>query len=185
VKTRDIAGLGTLAVGLGIGAAIATVPGVASAGSSNDWLASVDSLLGGAALPAGPTPALDLAISIDGHPLVSDGSQAEAVDGNGDYASGVNGEAFAGGGNSDSATAINFGTGSDLPTPLRATTTPPPPSTLAAVVTSPMPAGRPVTLAATTSPTSWVLTVPLSPVATPAAPVTSTSPPSAATRSTQ
>lgn len=46
MNTRSIARLGTLAVGLGIGAAWADAP-VASADTSNDWLSSVDSLLSG------------------------------------------------------------------------------------------------------------------------------------------
>jgi hypothetical protein len=72
-----------LAVGLGIGAAAAHTP-VASADSSTDWLSSIDSLLGGSALPA-PASGLDLAISFDGTSLFQEGT-ANAYSGNGDFA---------------------------------------------------------------------------------------------------
>jgi hypothetical protein len=122
---RGIARLGMLAVGLGLGAAVAHAP-IASADSSTDWLSSIDTLLGGA-LPAPATSGLDLAISFDGYSLVSDGSaqayttsgdydlaiaygansQAEAVDGVGDtaIASGTNAEATAYDGTGDYALA--------------------------------------------------------------------------------
>jgi hypothetical protein len=77
-----IARLSTLAVGLGIGAALAASPGIAAADASNDWLSAFD-LLGGA-LPAPATSGLDLAISFDGYSLLSDGS-ASAVTTSGDY----------------------------------------------------------------------------------------------------
>jgi hypothetical protein len=64
--------LGMLAVGLGLGVAVAYSP-AASADSSSDWLAPIDNVLAGAALPA-PSSGLDLAISFDGYSLVSDGS---------------------------------------------------------------------------------------------------------------
>jgi hypothetical protein len=91
-----------LAVGLGIGAAVAHAP-VASADSSNDWLSSIDTLLSGGTLPALAAPSgLDLAISFNGTSLISDGS-AEAYSGTpGDYdlaiAYGANSYAYAGGG---------------------------------------------------------------------------------------
>jgi hypothetical protein len=69
-NTRAITRLGTLAVGLGIGVAVASTPGVAVADSSADWL---NDLLGGAALPAPAVPDVNLAISIDGYSLVSRG----------------------------------------------------------------------------------------------------------------
>ena len=72
VNTRGIARLGMLAVGLGIGAAVAHTP-VASADSFTDWLSSIDSLLGGA-VPALSSSAPDLAISFDGYSLVSEGT---------------------------------------------------------------------------------------------------------------
>ena len=71
-----------LAVGLSLGAAVAHSP-VASADSSTDWLSSIDSLLSGGALPA-PASGLDLAISFDGLPLVSDGNAAAETT-SGDY----------------------------------------------------------------------------------------------------
>jgi trimeric autotransporter adhesin len=104
-STRGVARLGMLAVGLGVVVAVAHSPGVASADSSSDWLSSIDSLLGGGALPA-PSSGLDLAISFNGVSLLQDGSanafttsggydlaiaygansHAEAVDGTGDTA---------------------------------------------------------------------------------------------------
>jgi hypothetical protein len=68
VSTRGVARLGILAVGLGVGAAVAHAP-VASADSSSDWLSSIDSLLSGA-VPAPATSSLDLAISFDGYTLL-------------------------------------------------------------------------------------------------------------------
>jgi hypothetical protein len=68
VNTRSIARLGTLAVGLGIGAAWAHTP-VASADTSTDWLSSVDSLVSGAS-PALVAPAVtDFQISFNGTDL--------------------------------------------------------------------------------------------------------------------
>ena len=133
VGTGGIARLGMLAVGLGVGAAMAHSP-VASADSSTDWVSSIDSLLGGGALPA-PSSGLDLAISFDGYTLVQDGSAlavtksgeyglaiadgdgayAQAVGGTGDYAlaDGTGAEALAGGLIGDSGanydTAIDIG----------------------------------------------------------------------------
>jgi hypothetical protein len=62
-----------MAMGLGIGAALASIPGTASADSS-DWLTAVDSFLSGAAIPAATTSGLNLAISFDGMSLFQDGS---------------------------------------------------------------------------------------------------------------
>jgi hypothetical protein len=62
-----------MALGLGIGAALASIPATASADSS-DWLTAVDSLLSGAALPAADASALNLSISMDGATLFQDGS---------------------------------------------------------------------------------------------------------------
>jgi len=120
VNTRGIARLGMLAVGLGIGAAVAHTP-VASADSSTDWLSGLGDLLGGGAVPALSAPSgLDLAISFNGMSLVSDGTAAahttagdfglaiasgndataNATGGTGDYAlaDGTNALANAGGG---------------------------------------------------------------------------------------
>jgi hypothetical protein len=59
--------LGLLAVGLGIGAALASAPAVASGDSSTDWLSSIDQLLGGLSVPAAdPAQALDMQVSIGG-----------------------------------------------------------------------------------------------------------------------
>jgi hypothetical protein len=82
VNARAIARLATLAVGLGIGMAVAAIPGVAVADSSADWLGD---LFADAALPAPVDPGLNLAISIDGYSLLSDGT-ASADSGSGDVA---------------------------------------------------------------------------------------------------
>jgi hypothetical protein len=106
VSTRSVARLGMLAVGLGIGAAVAHAP-VASADSSSDWLSSIDSLVGGGALPA-PSTGLDLAISFDGTSLVQVGN-ATAITTTGDYglaiAYGDDAYAWANGGTGDYALA--------------------------------------------------------------------------------
>jgi len=85
LNTRGLTRLGMLAVGLGIGAAVAHSP-VASADSSTDWLSSIDTLLAGV-LPAQSTSALDFQISINGTDLlpVADNS-ATATSGTGDIA---------------------------------------------------------------------------------------------------
>jgi hypothetical protein len=137
-STRGLARLGMLAVGLGVGAAVAHSPGVASADSSTDWLSSIDTLLGGGALPA-PSSGLDLAISYDGYPLFQegsasavtttgeyglaiadgDGAYASAVGGTGDYAlaDGTGAQAVAGGQIGDSGanydTAVDIGNDTD------------------------------------------------------------------------
>lgn len=91
--------LAMLAVGLGIGGALAATPGMASADSSSDWLSAVDSLLGGGALSAADTtPALNLAISFDGITLFQDGTAYAHSGTNGDIAiangAGANAYAF-------------------------------------------------------------------------------------------
>jgi hypothetical protein len=107
-NAKRIGRLGLLAVGVGIGAAVATTP-VASADVSTDWLSSIDTLLGGA-LPA-PSSGLDLAISFDGYSLFSEGSAVAntgaAGNGNFDFAIayGDGASATATGGNFDSASA--------------------------------------------------------------------------------
>jgi hypothetical protein len=139
VNVRGLARLGGLAVGLGVGAAVAHSP-VASADSSSDWLSSIDSFLSGGAVPA-PSSGLDLAISFDGYSLIhegsaqaytttgqyglaiadGDGSYASAQGGTGDYAlaDGTNAYAVAGGESSDTGanydSAIDIGN-NDLPT---------------------------------------------------------------------
>ena len=62
---RTIGRIGVLAAGLGIGAAIASSPGIAAADTSTDWWSSLDSLLSGAAIPAAPLD-LDFQISFNG-----------------------------------------------------------------------------------------------------------------------
>jgi hypothetical protein len=74
---------------------------VASADSSSDWLSSIDSLLGGSALPA-PSSGLDLAISFDGYSLVQDGT-ASAETTTGDYSLAI--------AEGDDADATAYGTG--------------------------------------------------------------------------
>jgi hypothetical protein len=81
--TRAVARLGLLAVGLGIGGAVAWTPAIASADTSTDWLSSLDSLLTGGAAPAADTS--DLAISFDGITLLQEGT-AHANSGTGDFA---------------------------------------------------------------------------------------------------
>jgi hypothetical protein len=80
---------------------------VASADSSTDWLSSIDSFLGGSALPA-PSSGLDLAISFDGYALVQEGN-ATAHTTTGEYglaiADGSGAYAYAGGGTGDVAEA--------------------------------------------------------------------------------
>lgn len=134
VNARGVARVGILAVGLGIGAAVAHTP-VASADTSTDWLSSIDSLLGGAVPAADSTSTLDFQISIDGTDLFpttgneatatsgtndiaiayGDGANASATGGTGDYAlaSGTNALANAGGLSTDTGangdTAIDIG----------------------------------------------------------------------------
>jgi hypothetical protein len=112
VSAQGFGRLGMLALGLGIGAAVASMPGIASADSSTDWLPSIDNLVAGLALPAQPSD-LNLAISIDGHSLVSDGS-ASATSGTGDVAIayGAGSSATASGGIGD----VAFANGSDSST---------------------------------------------------------------------
>ena len=105
VNTRRLARMGLLAVGLGTGAALAQSP-VASADSS-DWLSSIDSLLGGSALPA-PSSGLDLAISFDGYSLVHEGNATAYTTVGEDglaIAEGSGAYAYAGGGTGDYALA--------------------------------------------------------------------------------
>jgi hypothetical protein len=78
--------LGMLAIGLGVGGAVAATPGIASADSSFDWLSTVDSFLTGGAFPAATTPELNLAISFDGMSLFQDGTAHAYSGANGDIA---------------------------------------------------------------------------------------------------
>jgi hypothetical protein len=98
---------GLLAIGLGIGVALAA-PGVASADSSTDPVSWIDQLLGGLAAPAQTTSALDMQVSIDGKDLFpTAGNTATATSDTGDIAIAVgNGaDASATGGSGDFAFA--------------------------------------------------------------------------------
>jgi hypothetical protein len=134
---KAIRRLGTLAVGLGIGAAVAATPGIARADSTAADAAAFDP----SALFAESAPAvsgLDLAISIDGFSFLQDGS-ATAYSGTGDiaiaygddatasagsasnpgifdsaFADGPDAGAYAGVGNDDSATAIGSGSSASV-----------------------------------------------------------------------
>jgi hypothetical protein len=85
-RTRALARLGMLAVGLGISGALASMPVIATADSS-DWLAGLDGTLGGIAAPADSLdslfpdlnldslfPNVDVAISYNGATLFQEGS---------------------------------------------------------------------------------------------------------------
>ncbi len=101
-STRALTRLGMLAVGLGIGGAVAATPEIASADSTFDWLSTVDSFLSGSALSAADTtPALNLAISFDGMTIFQEGT-AEAYTGSGGNIAIANGAG---------AMAYAFGTG--------------------------------------------------------------------------
>ena len=85
-STRALTRLGLLAVGLGVGAAFASMPAIASADTSSDWLSAVDSFLSSAAPAADTTPALNLAISMDGVTLFQEGDAYAASGSTGDIA---------------------------------------------------------------------------------------------------
>jgi hypothetical protein len=134
VNVSGLGRLGMLAVGLGVGAAVAHSP-VASADSSADLLSSIDSLVSGGALPAADPSTLNLAISFDGYSLVEDGSAyaytasgeyglaiaygaasvAEAQGGIGDYALAVGTKAGAYAG-TDTSSGNNFDSAIDIGT---------------------------------------------------------------------
>src|SRR5271167_3284742 len=63
--------IGMLAVGLSIGAALASTPQIASADPSADPFSWADQVLSGLAVPADPTSPLDMQISISGLDLFS------------------------------------------------------------------------------------------------------------------
>jgi hypothetical protein len=62
------------------------MPAIASADTSSDWLSAVDSLLSSAAPAADTTPALNLAISMDGVPLFQSGDAFADSGSSGDIA---------------------------------------------------------------------------------------------------
>jgi hypothetical protein len=120
VNVRGLGRLVILAVGLGIGAAVASTP-VASADPSTDpfsWIAGLDpGDLSTAASPAAST--LDLDISVDGFTLLHEGT-ATATSGTGDIAIalGADSHAVAEGGFGDYATATTGAeaiAGDDIP----------------------------------------------------------------------
>ena len=75
-----------VAVGLGIGMAVAALPGTAFADSSTDWFSTIDALLGGAAAPAADASGLNMAVSIDGVTLLQSGTAFAYSGSNGDIA---------------------------------------------------------------------------------------------------
>jgi hypothetical protein len=91
-----------LAVGLGMGAALAATPQIASADPSADPLLWADQVLSGLAVPADPTSPLDMQISISGMDLFSTvDNTAAANSGFGDIAIAI--------GNGANASATGFG----------------------------------------------------------------------------
>ena len=113
VNILGIARLGTLAIGLGLGAAWAHTP-VASADSSTDLFSGIAGLdpgdLSAAALPAASP--FDLDISVDGHTVLDLGNSAIATSDTGDIAIafGANSTATAEGGFGDYALATSDAT---------------------------------------------------------------------------
>ena len=115
VNVRGFARLGTIAVGLGIGAAAAQSP-VASADTSSNWWSSIESLLAGGTLPAETTSTLDYQISFDGYDLFpTTGNLATATTDPGDFglaiAFGDGASANADGGNGNVAIDIGNNSG--------------------------------------------------------------------------
>jgi hypothetical protein len=106
-STRALTRLGLLAVGLGVGAAFASMPAIASADTSSDWLSAVDSFLSTAFPAADTTPDLNLAISMDGVSLFQSGDAyaASGSDGNIAIANGDGASAYAFG--SDNYAAVD------------------------------------------------------------------------------
>jgi len=105
VNARRLGQLGMLAVGVGIGSAMAATPGIASADNSQ-VVSSIDP--SGLFAAADPAQSLDFQISIDGMDLFPTvGNSAIAFSGTGDMAIafGPGAQAFAEGGYGDFATA--------------------------------------------------------------------------------
>lgn len=105
VNARRLGQLGMLAVGVGIGSAMAATPGIASADNSQ-VVSSIDP--SGLFAAADPAQSLDFQISIDGMDLFPTvGNSAIAFSGTGDMAIafGPGAQAFAEGGYGDYATA--------------------------------------------------------------------------------
>ena len=79
--------LGMLAVGLGLGAALASTPEIASADPSTDPLSWVDQVVSGISIPADTASPLDMQISISGIDLFSTvDNTATATSGFGSFA---------------------------------------------------------------------------------------------------
>ena len=85
-STRALTRLGLLAVGLGVGAAFASMPAIASADTSSDWLSAVDSFLSSAAPAADATTGMNVAISFDGAQLFQIGTAQASSGSDGDFA---------------------------------------------------------------------------------------------------
>jgi hypothetical protein len=85
-STRALTRLGLLAVGLGVGAAFASMPAIASADTSSDWLSAVDSFLSSAAPAAATVTGLNVAISYDGASLFQIGTAHASSGSGGDFA---------------------------------------------------------------------------------------------------
>jgi hypothetical protein len=94
LRSRGLGQLGLLAVGLGIGAALGSTPGVASGDSSTDWLSSIDQSLGGLPVPAAGTVQA-MQISIDGTSLISGPNTAFAFSGPGSIAIAIGDNSYA------------------------------------------------------------------------------------------
>lgn len=97
LHSRGLGRLGLLAVGLGIAAAAASTPGVASGDSTTDWLSSTDQLLGGFSVAAAdPAQASDMQISIGGTLLFPyENNTAIAMAGPGDIAIAIGDNSYA------------------------------------------------------------------------------------------
>ncbi len=95
-RSRDRVRLGLRTVWLGIGAALVAAPAVGSADSSNDWLSSIDPLLGGVSVPAAdPAQAMDMQISINGTSLIEGPNTAFAFSGPGTIAIAIGDNSYA------------------------------------------------------------------------------------------
>src|SRR5947209_11453474 len=103
LRSRGLGRLGLLAVGLGLGAALGSTPGVGSGDSSTDWLSSIDQSLGGLPVPAADT-VQDMQISIDGTALISGPNTAYAFSGPGSIAIAIGDNSYA----DDSSGTFNF-----------------------------------------------------------------------------
>ena len=116
LRSRGLGRLGLLAVGLGIGAAVASTPGVASADSSTDPFSLIDELLGGLSVPAQAVSAqaLDMQVSIGGADLFPvAGNTAIAQANPGDIAIAIGDNAYADAGGTAGAGDFAFSDGNN------------------------------------------------------------------------